>query len=206
MKVPDTEGANKRRKEIVRKAATLFNTTGYFNTSMNDIAEAVGIRKPTLYYYISSKEEILFLVHEEFIDHLISLHQSRLTTRMSCAQLLQEVLIDILEQINEYPGYVRAFFENYRELNNEMKEQIKDKRDQYFQMIQDVFRRGADQAEFRISSPTLTALAFFGICNWAYQWYNPKGEKGPRQIALLFWDIFMHGIKQEQDMKAPAQT
>ena len=65
-----TKNADERRKEIIRKAATLFNITGYFNTSMDDIAEAVGLRKPTLYYYVSSKEEILYLIHEELIDHL----------------------------------------------------------------------------------------------------------------------------------------
>ena len=197
MKKSENKGANGRRKQIVRKAAILFNDMGYFNTSMNDIAEAVGVRKPTLYYYISSKEEILYLVHEELIEHLTSLHQSRLETRMSCAQLLQEVLIDILEQINDYPGYVRAFFENYRELSPELKEKIKKKRNNYFQMIEDVFVRGAEQGEFHTDDPRLTALAFFGICNWAYQWYNPKGEKGPRQIAFMFWDIFMHGVKRQ---------
>lgn len=193
-----TAAANERRKLIIREAATLFNKTGYFHTTMDDIAEAVGVSKATLYYYMSSKEEILYLIHEELIDHFISLHESRLTTRMTCSQLLQEVLVDILEQIHQFPGYVRAFFEHYRELNADMKEQIKNKRDAYFQMIVKVFRQGIANGEFRVNNPTLTALAFFGMCNWAYQWYNPEGEQRPRQIALTFWDIFMHGIKHER--------
>lgn len=191
-----TKNADERRKEIIRKAATLFNITGYFNTSMDDIAEAVGLRKPTLYYYVSSKEEILYLIHEELIDHLISLHQSRLNTRMTNAQLLQEVMIDILEQIGEFPGYVRAFFDHYRELSGDMKTQIDGKRDAYFRMIVDIVRQGEEQGEFQTNDPALSALAFFGMCNWAYQWYNPKGRRRPREIALHFWDIFMHGISK----------
>jgi len=186
--------ADERRKHIVRKAAALFDKMGYFNTSMDDIAEAVGLRKPTLYYYISSKEEILYLIHEEFINHLISNHQSRLETRMNRSQLLQEVMIDILDQIAQFPGYVRAFFDHYRELSGDMKEQIKNKRDTYFRMIVDVIREGKEQGEFETDDPSLTTLAFFGMCNWAYQWYEADGKRKPREIAFHFWDIFMRGI------------
>ena len=189
-----TTGADERRSHIIRQAAMLFNKTGYFNTSMDDIAEAVGLRKPTLYYYFSSKEEILYLIHEELIGHMTSLHQSRLNMRISCGQLLQEVLIDILEQIDQFPGYVRAFFDHYRELNGEMKDQIEGKRDAYFRMIVDVIRKGQENGEFHTSNPNLTALAFFGMCDWAYQWYNPEGRWRPREIALHLWEIFMHGI------------
>jgi len=190
-------GADERRSHIIRQAAKLFNKTGYFNTSMDNIAEAVGLRKPTLYYYFSSKEEILYLMHEELLNNLTSNHQARLNTRMSCSQLLQEVLIDILEQIDQFPGYVRAFFEHYRELNGEMKDKIEEKRDNYFRLIVDVIRKGEERGEFQISNPNLTALAFFGMCDWAYQWYKPEGHWRPRDIALHLWDIFMHGISKQ---------
>lgn len=163
---------------------------------MDDIAEAVGLRKPTLYYYISSKEQILFLIHEELIDNLIFLHESRVNTRMTCEQLLQEVLIDILEQIGQYPGYVRAFFDHYRDLSGDMKKQIEDKREAYFRMVVDVVRQGQAQGEFQTDDPTLTALAFFGKCNWVYQWYDPAGHRRPREIALHFWNTIMYGISK----------
>lgn len=191
-----TAGADERRKNIIREAASLFERTGYFNTSMNDIAEAVGLSKSTLYYYMSSKEEILYLIHEEFLDHLASLHKSRLNTRMTSAQLMQEVTIDIIEQIDQYTGYVRAFFDHYRELNGEMKAKIKGKRDDYFRMIVDVIRQGVAQGEFETNDPVLTTLGFFGMCNYAYQWYKPDRGWRPREIGLHFWDIFMHGLSK----------
>lgn len=193
----NTIGADERRKHIIREAAILFDKMGYFSTSMNDIAEAVGLSKSTLYYYMTSKEEILYFIHEEFINHLITLHQSRLNTRMTCTQLLQEVMIDILEQISQFPGYVRAFFEHYRELNGDMKKDIEGKRDAYFRMIVDVVRQGETQGEFEANDPSLTTLAFFGMCNYAYQWYKPEGRWRAREIALYLWDIFMHGVNKK---------
>lgn len=186
--------AKDRRKQIIQEAAILFDKNGYYSTSMDKIAEAVGLSKPTLYYYISSKEKILFLIHEELVDKLISLHQSRLTTRMSNSQLLHEVLIDIMEMIDQFPGYVRAFHEHYRELDGELKRQIKDKRDVYFHMIVDVIRKGQKEGDFQESDPTLTTLAFLGMCNWAYRWYNPNGRLRPRDIALRLSEIFIYGV------------
>jgi AcrR family transcriptional regulator len=191
-----TSGADERRKDIIRKASNFFDKKGYYKTSMDDIAEAVGLGKSTLYYYFSSKEEILYLIHEEVIDSLIFSHLSRLNTRMTRAQLLQEVLIDILEQIAQSPGYVRAFFDHYRELNGDLKKQIEAKRDAYFRMIVDVVRQGEAQGEFMTNDPGLTTFAFFGMCNWAYQWYNPEGHWRPREIALHLGDVFMHGISK----------
>ena len=195
----ETPLAKERRKNIIHEAANLFNKFGYFNTSMDKIAEAVGFSKPTLYYYISSKEQILFLIHEELIGKLISLHQSRLSTRMSNAQLLQEVLVDIMEQIDQYPGYVRAFHEHYGELDGEMQKQITDKRDAYFHTIVDVISQGQAKGEFQTSDPALTALTFFGMCNWVYKWYKTDGRLRPREIAFRLWEIFIYGVIKRPD-------
>src|SRR5262249_12915176 len=146
---------------------------GYHSTTMEAVATAIGLRKPTLYHYVKNKEEILYWIHDEFIGRLTRRHQERLSTRMTTAQLLLEVQIDILETIAEYPGYVRAFFEHYRELNGEMREDLKRKRDAYYSMIVDVIRRGVKRGEFRTPDVRLTALAFFGMINWSYQWFRP---------------------------------
>src|SRR6516165_1267228 len=60
-----------RKHEIVTAAASVFDRDGYGSTSMDDIARTVGIAKPTLYHYFSSKDEILTSIHEEFIDLLL---------------------------------------------------------------------------------------------------------------------------------------
>jgi len=56
---PPTPRAGGRRAEIVEIAARLFDRHGYHSTSMDDIAEAVGLRKPSLYHYFKSKDQIL---------------------------------------------------------------------------------------------------------------------------------------------------
>src|SRR5690242_21930048 len=64
----------RRQQEIVEAAARVFHEKGYESTSIQDIADAVGILKGSLYYYITSKEDLLFEiirgVHEEALKNL----------------------------------------------------------------------------------------------------------------------------------------
>jgi AcrR family transcriptional regulator len=183
-----------RRAEIISTAARLFDEAGYANTSMEDLAKAVGIAKPTLYHYFGSKDEILFDIHEEFIDLLIARHRQRDAAGLSPEQLLLEVMADILELMETHGGHVRVFFEHYRELPVSAQETIKLKRDAYEQYVEAIFRTGRDSGLFRDLDPRLGALAMFGMCNWAYQWYHPGGKLRTRELAYTFWSFLVHGI------------
>ncbi len=161
---------------------------------MDDIARAAGVGKSTLYHYFSSKDEILFWIHEEFIDHLIERHEKRLTAHLHASVLLLEVMADILELMETHRGHVRVFFEHHRELPTARRETIRAKRNHYEAMVEDIFVSGIASGEFRDTDPKLVSLAMFGMCNWAYQWYKPQGALRTRDIAYLFWSYLVHGV------------
>lgn len=187
--------AGERRQQIVTAAAQLFDQAGYADTTMNDIAQTVGVAKPTLYYYFQSKDEILHLIHDEFIDLLILRHEQRLGAGLRPEQLLLEVMADVLELMETHRGHVRVFFEHYRELAADAQEPIRRKRDHYESMVRDLFRQGIRIGVFRDTDPRLATLAMFGMCNWAYQWYHPGGELSSREIAYQFWSHLMDGVR-----------
>jgi AcrR family transcriptional regulator len=183
-----------RRADLIRRAAELFDTDGYHLTSMGEIAEAVGVSKPTLYHYVASKDEILLEIHEQFIDPLIERQERRRQTALGAEQLILELIGDILEVIDAYRGHVRVFFEHHRELPPEPRAAIMAKRERYQELVEDVIRGGIDEGVFRPVDVELAALALFGMCNWAYQWYRPDGPMRSREIAYVFWDLLVHGL------------
>jgi AcrR family transcriptional regulator len=179
---------------VIRQAAALFDQRGYHATSMDEIAESVGVRKPTLYHYFSSKDEILFWIHEEFIDLLVSRQQRRSETTMRPEQEVLEIMGDILEVIETHRGHVRVFFEHHRELPAAEDAAIAAKRKQYEEAVVAVIQRGVDEGDFRPLDVKLAALALFGVCNWAYQWYTPDNPLRSREVAYVFWDLLLHGL------------
>jgi AcrR family transcriptional regulator len=184
-----------RWTEIVNRAAARFDVDGYHRTSMEDIANAVGIRKPTLYHYFASKEDILISIHQEFLRVLLDRLDRRAELSLSPSQQLLEVIADILELMDTHRGHVRVFFEHHGELSGEPAEEIRHKRDLYRQRVEDMMREGIEAGEFRAVNISLSSLALFGMCNWAYQWYRPNQALRAREIAYVFWDIFTSGIR-----------
>jgi AcrR family transcriptional regulator len=183
-----------RKHEIVTAAASVFDRDGYGSTSMDDIARTVGIAKPTLYHYFSSKDEILTSIHEEFIDLLLDRHDRRVSSAVPVQEMLLESMVDILELMETHRGHVRVFFENHRELPAQSRDSIRRKRDRYENAVADAIAANVAAGSFRAVDAHLAALAVFGMCNWAYQWYRPSGPYRPREIAVQFWDMLLRGL------------
>lgn len=198
---PEQEGSSlvlervaDKRREIVTTAAALFESEGYSTTSMAAIARANGLAKPSLYHYFASKDEILFAIHDEFIDLLIDRRDRRVEALLSPEDELREVFGDVFELMDSHRGHVRVFFEHYRELPEQQQQVIRRKRDAYEGWVEGVVRRGNETGAFRPVNPRLVTLALFGMSNWAYQWYRSDGPMTSRQIALNFWDYLIRGI------------
>lgn len=192
-----TASALVRRDEIVQQAARLFDRIGYHQTSMDDIAAAVGIRKPTLYHYFAGKDEILYAIHQGFIELLISRHLAREEREgpLSPKERLLGVMTEILVLIESHRGHIRVFFEHYRELAEDKQLALTARRDEYFRMVEDVVEEGIARKEFAASDARLTTLWIFGMCNWSYQWYRAGDGYTAREIAERFWELALGGLE-----------
>jgi AcrR family transcriptional regulator len=199
-----TASGEAKRKLLVARAAQLFDEEGYHNTTVEDVAEACGIRKPTLYHYFKSKDEILYGIHDEFIDMLVVREQARTKLDLGAGQALFEVMGDILDLMATHRGYVRVFFEHYRELADRQKTAIKRKRDVYERSVRAIFAAGMASGEFREIDPKMCTLALAGMCNWAYHWYVPDEPLSSRQVAFTFWDLLVRGVQAGPEPSAPA--
>lgn len=189
-----TEAHDEKRAMIIEGCASLFDKVGYHNTSMQMLADEVGLGKPTLYHYFPSKTAILYAIHDSHITGLLTRLESR--KGEDCADILRWACVDALKEIEEHPGYVRAFMDNYQELEGEMKERIRTARRAYFNFIKDVIVSGAESGEFRKTDPVLSTYAFVGICNWAYKWYPAMAAKrSPEEVAAELCDPFLNGLK-----------
>ncbi len=186
--------AQERRRAIVDSAAELFDREGYHLVGVEQLAEAVGLRKPTLYHYFASKDAILFEIHEEFIDLLIAKAEAR-RGDMAASEELTEMMGDVLELMDSHRGHVRVFFEHYRELSDDDQSTIRVKRDHYQRLVEAVIERGVANGEFRVVDPRLTSFAVFGMCNWTYQWYRSGGALSSREVAEHFAELLLAGLR-----------
>jgi TetR/AcrR family transcriptional regulator, cholesterol catabolism regulator len=184
---------DRRRGDILREAARLFDQVGYHGVNMEMIAEAAGLKKPTLYHYIRSKDEILFGIQEQMIAALHAGLTHRIDEGRNTVHLLQGVFEDIFRALHDRPGVVRSFFEQSLELTPESRAEISRRRSAFTSDVMQVIRQGMETGALRRSDVRLTTLCFFGVCNWAYQWYQPRATE-PDTVARKCFAMFASGI------------
>ncbi len=190
----DLELTRQRREDILREAANLFDQVGYHGVNMEMIAEAAGLKKPTLYHYVKGKDEILFLMQRAVIVGVREGIEQRIANGQPPLDLLRGVYEDIFRQLRHAPGTVRSFFEHGRELTADQQAEIGRERDAFTRVVARVIFRGMENGLISKADPRLMALCFFGVVNWAYQWYDPVRDGEPETIAAKCFDIFARGM------------
>jgi AcrR family transcriptional regulator len=192
-------------RDIVQEAARLFDQDGYSHVSMAQIAEAVGLAKPTLYHYVKSKDDILVLIHHEFMSLVLGSALDPARKPLSPNDQLKAIIGDILGLMSSHRGHVRVFFEHYRELPQRAKRSILDARNRYARHVESIVGAGVQNGEFKDVDARLATLALFGMCNWAYQWYQDSGPLSAGAIALVFSDLFLTGLQTNHSSEFPEE-
>lgn len=185
------------KREILYEAAKLFDSKGYHKTSVADISAAVGLKKGSLYYYIQSKEQLLYEIHEQFIDALqnrINNHLSVPQANSSATAKLSVVIREHAQVMDEFRPQIRVFFREMDALSPENLQVIAAKRKNYKNMLVGLIEEGIENKEFVPLDPNIVALAILGIINWMYQWHRPDGYLSTGEIAELFEQMILQGL------------
>ena len=190
----DVELTRRRKTDILREAARLFDRVGYHNVNMEMIAEATGLKKPTLYHYIRGKDQILFDIQETIIGSLREAMRERREQGLGPSEILHGMFRDTFNLMHDYPGFVRVFFENMRELQGEQKERVRGGRRSNLAAVMEVVADGMDKKIFNRADVRVTALCLLGVCNWSYQWYRPNADVPPEEMADKCWEFASRGL------------
>lgn len=189
-----------RRNEIIGVAARLFAQQGFHATSVEDICTAAGIGRGLLYHYVSGKGELLLAIHERFIEPLLERAREIVAANDPPDVTLRNLSRELMRTIVTYRDEVTVFLHEWKALaaNEEQWRGVRKQRRAFEAIIQETIERGQRQGLFKEVDPQMTALAFLGMHNYAYQWLNPEGRLPWEQVAALFTDILIYGIAQPE--------
>lgn len=182
------------RDDIVAAATRVFSRRGYHAASMVEIADEVGMRKPSLYHHVRKKEDLLFAIHERLIDELFEETMTVLSTSRSPEEKVREVLRVAVSLVARHPDGVTVFLRERASVSGERWAELIVKRDLYEKMIGRVIAEGvADQRFIEIPAPVATR-AILGMASWSSTWFDPAGELGADAIADMFARIALDGL------------
>lgn len=185
-----------RRSEMVAAATRLFSERGYHGTSMQHLAEALGLQRGSLYAHITSKEDLLFDAVNDGAERF--LERARAATALDAAarDKLEAFLIGHVETAAEHLDAATVFLNEWRYLSPDARASIKQKRDEYETLVRGLIDEGIRTGEFRADTDVrFAATLALSAGNWLYAWYRPGGELEPRDIGRRFAELLVKGLE-----------
>jgi AcrR family transcriptional regulator len=189
---------SQRYNEIIEAAVKLFEEKGYKATSIRDIAASINLTQGTIYHYVRNKEELLFEINNRLISFVLANHEEILNMNASCAEKIRRVMKDIFNTLANHNAYVMVLVREYKNLSGENLKKIVEKRDQYEGVVKKIIEEGIKGKEFKDIDPKISAMALFGMCNWATIWLRPQGRLSVDNILDIFADIYLGGLTNPQ--------
>lgn len=190
----ETDPHGAKRHAILSEAAKIFNERGFHRTSMADVAEALGVSKPVLYYYLRNKEDILF----------------------ECSRIATEQLHEVLDRVRSMEGTgwgrLEYLFRGYAEvmtsdfgiclirnsapglLPKGSWDKLRGGRRRLNKEVERIVALGIADGSIRSCDPRVASFAMFGAFNWLTFWFQRDRSMRPDAIAGAFMEIFARGI------------
>ena len=192
------------RQQICSAASALFISRGFGGTTMQDIADALQISRPKLYYYFRDKGAILgALVHNVPVEaeRRASAALRELVAQPEAA-LRQMVLLHaslILERQLEF----RLLDMSMDHLAAPIQARARRAKRGLLDAFTAVIRHGTERGVFRVVDPSVAAFAVIGMCNWTAAWYQESGRLSAEQIAMALADLAVQMLRSARPSQAP---
>ncbi len=190
-----------KRRAILRVAAGLFNEKGFHGTSLDEIADVLGVTKTALYYYVKSKDALLYeclTVSYDCGQDAREYAEKNGKDALQKIELLYRRFIELL--MTERGAYTTMA--NPNALPEPQRKVLLGRRRQLDRYSRGLLQKAGEAGLIRVVDPKIASNYFLGAANWILRWYH-EGEKSPEEIADIFMDLILNGFsKSAPDSRA----
>ena len=186
-------GYEDQRGAIVARAAELFARQGYHATSMNQLAEASGLSKATLYHYYRDKDALLVHIADGHVSRLQALVADVAALGLKPQAQFRELVRRIVEEYADAQHAHRVLTEDVKFLPPADRQRILDKeREVVAGFSAAVVALRPELKDAALATPMTMLL--FGMINWMFTWMKPEGALDYDALAPMVADLFLGGL------------
>jgi len=195
------------RADIERAAAKVFRREGYRGSTMQQVAEEVGLHKTSLYHHIQSKDALLLAIAEyAVVEPLVSLRRIASNESLSPIEKLDQAVHDLVMRVTQRTDSV-AVFTMYAEdiVDTKRRRFFAQQRHDYglvFEaLVADCLAAGGFDDD-----PHQVSIAILGMCNWMLHWYQPGHRETPEAMAKSFSVLALRMVGLDMNRPGSAIT
>ena len=200
-----------RLKEIYRVAARSFCEKGFDATSMNEIAEAVGITKAGIYHYIEDKKSLLYGIMNYAMDRLeetVIIPARNLPDAEQRLRLIinHHALLITGGSTEKGNNPMTVLVDEIQGLTPAHRRKIQQRKRLYLDLVRDTLRQLKAEDKLKDVDETVAAFSLFGMLLWLSRWYRPDGKLTRAQVAEEISKIALGGLLRPQARLATASS
>jgi len=186
-------GYDTQREQILARAAELFARQGYTATSMNQVALACGVSKPSLYHYVRDKYQLLVEIAEDHVGRLKALTAEVHAQPSQPEARVRELIASFLEVYAESQAAHRVLTEDVKFLEPVDRKRVLDVQREVVGAFAEAIADTRPELRAAELHRPLTML-LFGMMNWMFMWLQPGGKLTHAALAPIVADLFFGGV------------
>jgi TetR/AcrR family transcriptional regulator, cholesterol catabolism regulator len=175
---------NDQEQRMINAAAQMFSEKGYDGTSIQDVADKLGLLKGSLYHYIKSKDDLLWAIVLRPHQYALALAQRVRSTEGSASERLTVFVRDYIGTLTKQHIFVSVYLHDINRLSPERRRRITRERTEFTGCVVDILTEGRDAGEFRADlDPVLSSNVILGMMNSTFRWYRPGAKYSSAAIT-----------------------
>ncbi|MGA8220199.1 MAG: TetR/AcrR family transcriptional regulator [Candidatus Acidiferrales bacterium] len=179
---------------ILRHAAQEFSEKGYEGASIRDISRSSGVSLAGLYYYIKSKQELLYLIQIYTFKTIVARLEKRLTGVAGPVEKLHILVQNHLEYFLRHPLEMKVLSHEDEALEGEYRKEVLEVKRRYYGIALGIFEEMRKAGIARRLNPRVAVLSLFGMMNWIHTWHRPQVDPHADALADAIAGMFLHGV------------
>jgi TetR/AcrR family transcriptional regulator, cholesterol catabolism regulator len=187
-----------RTVDIYTKAAEIFHAHGFDATSMSNIAAAVELTKAGLYYYIESKEDLLFAIMNYAMERLETkvIEPSR---QFDDPELrLKSIIACHGKLLTEGNKAITILTDEIEGLKPKHRRQILDRKRVYFDFVRETLETLRAAGKLNDVNSTVATFGLFGTLLWIPRWFRPDGALAGAEVIEEITKIATGGLLKHE--------
>jgi TetR/AcrR family transcriptional regulator, cholesterol catabolism regulator len=185
-----------RLEEVLQSAANIFFAKGFHATSIEDVARDVGMLKGSLYYYIKSKDDLLFQLLLAGIEDSDAFIASQIDSQGNPLEQLERAIRAQIDYIVQNRVQFGLFLHEFDSLSGKRQHKLISVMSRYNSRFVELVRRGQEQGQLIPGEPWIIVNGILGMCNWLYRWYDTDEISNPEQVKQIFLRMLLQGIRK----------
>lgn len=191
---------------ILRHAAQIFSEKGYDGASIRDLSRSSGVSLAGLYYYIGSKQKLLYLIQQYTFQTIVARLEKRLEGVRSPEERLRIFVYNHLDYFLRHRVEMKVLSHEDEALEGDYRKEVLEMKRRYYGIALGIIEELRKSGGARRMNPRVAVLSLFGMMNWVYTWHRPEVDPQADALAEEMAGTFLRGVMNGHGSAATKQS